>query len=284
MSSSTPSDVDQVASSGSTSKVEDRPKPEASAEVDPADLTVAFEDHVIDPRGDLWVSASGTGSWGPPTPLRLKVCSRTLARASPMLANMLYGSFAESISQRKTKTAGKKWEVSLPECPPLATKQLFEIMHCEFDALQTESSTKESPPATPASPQSDSTDSEEEASSASPTQTPVGKRPTLLRQLYDLTIVADYCDAITVLKPWVLPWILTLDPEQTTRGGLMASAWVYFKLGLQDRYEAAVTQLALDFPDTSANSESKLPETLPAGFTGKHGPWPTSKTTYVAQS
>lgn len=188
-----------------------------------------------------------------------------------MLANMLYGSFAESNSQRKTKTAGKKWEVSLPECPPLATKQLFEIMHCKFNALQTES-TKESPPATPASPESDSTDSEEEASSTSPTQTPVGKRPTLLRQLYDLTIVADYCDAIAVLKPWVLPWILALDPEQTTRGGLMASAWVYFKLGLQDRYEVAVTQLALDFPHTSANSESKLPETLPAGFTGKHSP------------
>lgn len=90
---------------------------------------------VLDPRGDLFVIASGHGSWGSSNPVRFQVCSRTLARSSSTFERMLYGKFAES------KPDGpQEWVVTLPSDPAPAMRQLFEIMHGKFRSLDTKAS------------------------------------------------------------------------------------------------------------------------------------------------
>lgn len=99
-------------------------------------IPAVYESHIMDPRGDLWVTFRGTGSWGSSGPLRFQVCSRALARTSPVLDRMLYGPFAESKRSRSPSGKPCYWEISLSELPPLALRQLFEIMHCRSFALE----------------------------------------------------------------------------------------------------------------------------------------------------
>ncbi|KAJ1329837.1 BTB/POZ domain-containing protein 3/6 [Microdochium nivale] len=266
MSSPPRPEVHQSGTPGSLPAVKKQSKAKQASGSKSGMEALAFEDYVIDSRGDLWVSAYGTGSWGPPTPLRFKVCSRALARSSSMFEKMLYGVFAEAKSKFDAQP-GKEWEIELPECPPLATKQLFEIMHCKFIALQTDDGTKGTPQVEARQPQGDGTDSDEPPASSN--KSFIGHRPITLRQLYDLVIVADYCDSLAILRPWVDSWIKAMNAKETTQGAIMRSAWVFFKLGLEDRYEEAVTQLAIEFPRLSQTESSrrKLPEVIPADFT-----------------
>lgn len=96
-------------------------------------MTPATELCAIDSRGDLWLTTQGI-----PTKLftisartKFRVCSRTLARSSPVFDKMLFGSFAES----KPKDDGE-WAVSLPEDTTAAMKPLLELMHGNFSSFQ----------------------------------------------------------------------------------------------------------------------------------------------------
>lgn len=66
-------------------------------------------DIIVDARGDL-ILRIGLSDDGY-SAQRFRVCSRTLARASPVLERMLYGSFAES-------ECSEEWTVDLPEVNP----------------------------------------------------------------------------------------------------------------------------------------------------------------------
>lgn len=87
---------------------------------------------VMDPRGDLFVVASGRDGLGSSSdPVRFQVCSRTLARCSRVFEAMLFGSFAESKDPQAPGPDGlAEWCLDLPEAHPEAMKTLFEIMHC----------------------------------------------------------------------------------------------------------------------------------------------------------
>jgi hypothetical protein len=67
---------------------------------------------IVDSRGDLTLG-TGLSDTGDCPAQCFRVCSRTLARTSPVLERMLYGSFAESNSQRETD-----WTIDLPEVKP----------------------------------------------------------------------------------------------------------------------------------------------------------------------
>jgi len=84
---------------------------------------------IVDPRGDLTlrIGLSDTGS-GPAQ--FFQVCSRTLARVSPVLERMLYGSFAESNTQSQTD-----WTIDLPEIKSTAFALLAYICHGHFDKI-----------------------------------------------------------------------------------------------------------------------------------------------------
>ncbi|PSK54779.1 hypothetical protein B9Z65_3868 [Elsinoe australis] len=75
-----------------------------------------------DPRGDLTLVASKKEHDGPSKVFL--VCSRTLARISPVFDRMLYGSMAESQSKNPTN-----WTVNLPEDDPKTLELLLHICH-----------------------------------------------------------------------------------------------------------------------------------------------------------
>ncbi|PNH30255.1 hypothetical protein VD0002_g7166 [Verticillium dahliae] len=78
-----------------------------------------------DPRGDLTLNV-GNPSDDPSSSRCFLVCSRTLARISPVFDRMLYGAFAES---RGKHTAEAAWTVDLPEDPPFAFTIFVTISH-----------------------------------------------------------------------------------------------------------------------------------------------------------
>ncbi|KAI0135902.1 hypothetical protein F4814DRAFT_444706 [Daldinia grandis] len=61
------------------------------------------------------------------------VCSRSLARASPVFDRMLYGDFSEGRSNQ-AKDADD-WIVNLPEDKPAAVAVLLSIVHARFDQI-----------------------------------------------------------------------------------------------------------------------------------------------------
>ncbi|KAI0450746.1 hypothetical protein F5B21DRAFT_507932 [Xylaria acuta] len=62
---------------------------------------------------------------GDQAPICFCVCSRALARASPVFEQMLYGNF----TKKQTKAAGE-WVVDLPEDKPSSFELLATISHC----------------------------------------------------------------------------------------------------------------------------------------------------------
>ena len=92
---------------------------------------------IIDPRGDLHLGIGISGTRSDPAQ-SFQVCSRTLARMSPVLERMLYGSFAESNSQRQTD-----WTIELPEVKAAPFALLAFICHGRFDRVPKVLSTDE---------------------------------------------------------------------------------------------------------------------------------------------
>lgn len=80
---------------------------------------------IIDPHGDLTLEV-GSGNGLDASTCSFLVCSRALARASPVFERMLFGSLAESQSQGK---ATKQWVVALPADDPSATETFCWISH-----------------------------------------------------------------------------------------------------------------------------------------------------------
>ncbi|KAH7020787.1 uncharacterized protein B0I36DRAFT_333194 [Microdochium trichocladiopsis] len=246
-------------------------KLETGLDIHEGSEAIEYETQTIDPRGDLWVLVHGVGSWGPATPLRFRVCSRALARKSPVFEKMLYGDFAES-QRPEPNEQEKEWVLTLPESPPLAMKQLFKIMHCSFDALEKEVDAHQE--------NADGSNWDKGAQNVEVYQDTVNGMdenklqqypPSITRQLYDLTVVADFFDCASILKPWVSSWVKNLEEESYGEDDAMHRAWIYYQTGQIDRYEAIVTQLALHSPYTQCigddiHGEFLTPSVLPAEF------------------
>ncbi|KAF4436571.1 hypothetical protein F53441_13209 [Fusarium austroafricanum] len=80
------------------------------------------ENIVFDARGDTKLCVGETD------PVTFTVCSRALARTSPVFDRMLFGPFMES----KTED-GEDWVVKLPEDKPAALSLFLRISHGQFD-------------------------------------------------------------------------------------------------------------------------------------------------------
>lgn len=59
------------------------------------------------------------------------VCSKTLARASPVFKAMLYGNFKEA----RPASLTEPWVVELPEDDAHSSEVLFNIIHSNFDRI-----------------------------------------------------------------------------------------------------------------------------------------------------
>jgi hypothetical protein len=94
---------------------------------------------VVDPRGDLFLEI-GLSDMGSGPAQSFQVCSRSLARMSPVLERMLYGSFAESNAQCRQTDC---WTIDLPEVKPAPFALLAYICHGRFDRVPKVLSTDE---------------------------------------------------------------------------------------------------------------------------------------------
>jgi hypothetical protein len=83
-------------------------------------------DFVFDDEGDLTLVV-GEGE----EQKRLKVCSRTLARHSPVFKTMLFGGWAES----RPVPSNQKWEVGLPDDKWMSTHRAMQIVHGMFQEV-----------------------------------------------------------------------------------------------------------------------------------------------------
>ncbi len=78
----------------------------------------------FDPRGDLRLVVGADQ-------VVFQVCSRALARSSPVWETLLYGPFSEGKAQQKEDT----WEIPLPEERPEELRILVSVVHGRFDNL-----------------------------------------------------------------------------------------------------------------------------------------------------
>lgn len=91
------------------------------------------EQCAIDGRGDLYLTANGVTAqlFAISSTTTFRVCSRTVARSSPVFDKMLFGFFAKS----KPKDDAQ-WTITLPEDSASAMKPLLELMHGIFTSFQ----------------------------------------------------------------------------------------------------------------------------------------------------
>ncbi|KAJ1324717.1 BTB/POZ domain-containing protein 3/6 [Microdochium nivale] len=242
---------------------------------------------IIDELGDLWIVTRGVGSWGSKQPVKFQVCSRALARASPVFKTMLYGGFAEA-----RPSDGGEWLVELPDDPAPAMKQLFEIMHSQFHSLvgentdvpeagdegSSESGDEESGGSDGGSDEDgnnssddDSEDSDEEMSENDTNDKENCTQrqeiaPSTVSQLYDLTIAADKYGSISLVRPWANVWLTTITKENHyCEAELWQRAWVYYQLGYEKGYTEAGKQLLMECPlGAQGDDESQELQIVPA--------------------
>ncbi|KAI8175181.1 hypothetical protein K4K51_007759 [Colletotrichum sp. SAR 10_75] len=125
---------------------------------------------IFDSKGDLHLVVGSDVRAGDPS--TFLVCSRTLARASPVFDKMLFGPFVEARPSPELSKQESAWVVHLPEDDPNHLGVVLNILHCNFKMV----------------PQNFSS--------------PL---------LSGMVAVADKYDCIEIFRPWVSSCIPSLD-------------------------------------------------------------------------
>ncbi|KAK1468402.1 hypothetical protein CMEL01_00169 [Colletotrichum melonis] len=196
----------------------------------------------MDQRGDV-VFVVGTAVDN--TPARsFRVCSRTMARISPVFDRMLHGSFAESkptapssdlISLSSsgingtTTSPAKDWIVHLRDDRPDSFDLLASIAHSQFQRIP---------------------------------------RALSIAKLYELTVLTHYYDATPVLSPWLQTWVsgIAESPETTSssiagpEGELLMPKllWISWELGHKQLFESTARRMVMESSGNLFGDESGL--------------------------
>ncbi|KAF5510771.1 hypothetical protein CGCS363_v002496 [Colletotrichum siamense] len=85
---------------------------------------------IFDSKGDLHLVVGSDVRDGDPS--TFLVCSKTLARASPVFDRMLFGPFAESRPSSESSKQEPAWVVHLPEDDPDHMEAVLNILHFNF--------------------------------------------------------------------------------------------------------------------------------------------------------
>ncbi|KAH7014538.1 uncharacterized protein B0I36DRAFT_369485 [Microdochium trichocladiopsis] len=86
--------------------------------------------HILDKRGDLCLRVGMEAKSKTSTPCSFLVCSRALARSSPVFETMLYGGWLESRPEASAATSN--WTAELPVDDAGTIEQLLSAMHGDF--------------------------------------------------------------------------------------------------------------------------------------------------------
>lgn len=172
---------------------------------------VVIRTDIIDVRGDLLLVVGTSPSETPPQ-MMYQVCSKALARCSPVFDKMLFGGFTESLPSAK---GNHDWVVELPEDDMGAMAQVLHLMHGNY-AKFTLGSQK-------------SFDTAEE-----------------LMQLYKFFVAADKYDCTPLTQPWAQRWLDAISSiDKRGYNELYMLSWIYFQLGHQRCYEIVMEKLVV---------------------------------------
>lgn len=174
-------------------------------------------ERIMDPAGDLCLKV---GRYSRPglfvthvqaIVTSFTVCSRSLARASPVFNTMLFGSFKES---RGREVSTPNWSVDLPDDDAEAMELLLNIIHANFSMIP-------------------------------------DKFPSLqgTERLYQIAVLADKYDCIDLLRPWVKTWILGSMYQASGLLRLRQWAWISWVLGDLCRFEDTLRDMVRFYED-----------------------------------
>ncbi|TEA21662.1 hypothetical protein C8034_v003622 [Colletotrichum sidae] len=169
----------------------------------------------LDPRGDIVFTVGPSTDPNKP-PRKFRLCSRAMARASPVLDRMLHGNFAESRPPHPAAAAAAaaaatdtNWEVRLPDDDADAFDVLASIAHARFRRV------------------------------------PRVLPPPSIAGLFDLTVLTHYYDATEVLAPWLQGWVSGLG-EAAGDGEMQKLLWVAWELGHRQLFESTARRMVVE--------------------------------------
>lgn len=190
----------------------------------------------FDKRGDLKLSV------GPPNATSSNsflVCSRAMARISPVFDRMLYGSFAEAkpppppTTDTDTDSSSKaEWVVDLPADDPVSLAILTRVAHGRFSEVP---------------------------------------KALTIDGLYALTTLSHYYDATQALVPWIDTWLAAVEDVWRDSNQLMPKfLWVTWEFGRKSLFRITarriLTEGSASLLDTSAPTQDLL---MPPDIMGK---------------
>ncbi|ROT35251.1 hypothetical protein SODALDRAFT_363062 [Sodiomyces alkalinus F11] len=158
---------------------------------------------VFDPLGDLRLRCGAElGS----AVQDFVVCSRSLARASPVLRVLTYGPFAESRANQSSASPDKdnEWVIDLPEDDPKPFRDILNIVHGRFNLVP---------------------------------------RRLSLAALYDVLALTHKYDMSAVIKPWSDGWYQNVDTEPNANDPRLLL--VARELGATQRFASLVREWAI---------------------------------------
>ncbi|KXJ96211.1 hypothetical protein Micbo1qcDRAFT_201526 [Microdochium bolleyi] len=162
---------------------------------------------IVESRGDLLLKVGYSPSLYPEG-MTYRVCSRAVARSSPVFTTMLFGGFSES----KPSRPDQDWVVDLPDDNPTHMAQLLHLMHGNWSDFTM-------------------------GSSFGPN--------SKVDSLYHFLVLTDKYDCTKLVQPWVKSWLCSLSAIiMRNHRVLYMLSWIYFQLGDRLGYEEVVTSIA----------------------------------------
>ncbi|KAI8236743.1 hypothetical protein K4K55_003737 [Colletotrichum sp. SAR 10_96] len=139
----------------------------------------------FDSKGDLYLVVGSNIRAGDPS--TFLVCSKALARASPVFDKMLFGPLAEPRPSTESSKQDSAWIVHLPEDEPAHFEVVLNILHCNFKEVPQDFS---------------------------------------FPLLSGIVAVADKYDCTEIFRPWIDVWITDIELEDVYEAKLaLHIAW-----------------------------------------------------------
>ncbi|KAF6791346.1 nuclear pore protein-like protein [Colletotrichum sojae] len=178
----------------------------------------------LDPRGEVVFVVGAAAPENTPA-RRFRLCSRTMARVSPVFDRMLHGNFSESkpaAADASGPDGSVSWVVDLPDDNAAAFDLFASIAHSSFQRVP---------------------------------------RGLSIDRLYDLTVLTHYYDATPMLTPWLQGWINGIGetPDGGEEGMLMPKLlWISWELGHKQLFETTARRMVMECRGVFVGDEAGL--------------------------
>lgn len=189
---------------------------------------------ILDSRGDIRLRVGKPDSED--GQITFLVCSRALARVSPVFDRMLYGNFAESKANSGAGDgSGSDWTVTLLEDKPQPMHIFLELAHANFQQMP---------------------------------------KPLSVDEIYDLTVLTNYYDCTQLVVPWMgmsmpsIDRIMSVPTTPDSTISLSKMLWVTWELGLQEAFNDLSRKLLMESAGQWSADEVQMDVQTPPDILG----------------